>query len=170
MLVTNADCNLSKREADLAIRATNNPPENLIGQKILSLNWAVFASSDYLDRHGRPRSIEELEQHYIISVQVDLEFLPAFKWVSDNISQSNIVSRCNDLVSMSVLAEAGVGLAILPDDQAKPTLQRLFTFVPSGTSDIWTLIHPDMRKCKRLLAFRNYITERFKKEDVFRGG
>ena len=34
--------------------------------------------------------------------------------------------RCNDLVSMSSFAQAGIGVTLLPDDQAKPDLIRLF--------------------------------------------
>lgn len=168
LLVTNSDCNLSRREADLAIRASPAPPDNLVGQKLFSLKWGAYAGPSYIAEYGRPQGIDELGNHRIISAHIDLVFLPAFQWVQSNIAAGNVVARCNDLVSMSALAVAGVGIALLPDDQAKPELERLFTIDFGRASDIWVLIHPDMRGCRRLKEFKDYLIERFRNDPVFK--
>jgi DNA-binding transcriptional LysR family regulator len=67
---------------------------------------------------------------------------------------------------MSALAEAGVGIAILPDDQAKPELKRLFTTEFIHPSNIWLLFHPDMRNCRRLKVFKDYLLERLRNEPL----
>ena len=78
LLVTNKDCDLSKREADLAVRASSAPPEHLVGVKLFSFGWSVYAAPSYLDVYGRPSKTEDLQNHRIISVHEGLEFLPAF--------------------------------------------------------------------------------------------
>jgi DNA-binding transcriptional LysR family regulator len=161
LLVTNKDCDLSKREADLAIRASSSPPDHLIGAKLFSFRWSIYSSQAYLDQHGWPSNETELAEHRIISVSQNLEFLPAFRWIHRNIPESNIVSRCNDLVSIAALAMEGVGLAILPDDQRKPGLLKVFEVDFARNSDIWILNHPNMRDCLRLKTFKSYLIDCF---------
>lgn len=168
LLVTNTDCDLSRREADVAIRASSAPPDYLVGQRLFSLGWSAYAAPIYLAKYGRPASEAELADHKVISAHVDLTFLPAYRWLEKNIPGSRIVARSNDLVSMSALAVAGIGVAILPDDQAKPELERLFRVNFAPTSDIWVLIHPDMKRCRRLKIFRDYLLHRFREETLFR--
>ncbi len=167
LLVTNADCDLSRREADLAIRSCSAPPDYLVGQRLFSLGWSAYAAPAYLEKCGRPADEIELAEHRVISAHVDLTFLPAFRWLEGNVPRDCIVARSNDLVSMSALAAAGIGIAILPDDQAKPSLERLFKVNFAQTSDIWVLIHPDMKRCQRLKVFKDYLIRRFREDSLF---
>ena len=44
VVVSNQALNLSKRDADVAVRATDRPPEALIGRRAASIAWAVFGA------------------------------------------------------------------------------------------------------------------------------
>ena len=44
VVVSNQALNLSKRDADVAVRATDRPPEALIGRRVGGIAWAVFAA------------------------------------------------------------------------------------------------------------------------------
>lgn len=168
LIVANNDLDLSKNEADLAIRATPSPPENLTAHHLFNLNWGAFASKNYIEKHGAPSKLEELQQnHYLVSSYSNLFKLKAFAWVESNIGSNNIVCRCSDLVSMSKAAEAGIGICLLPDDQIKPELTRLFTMPADMTSDIWILMHPDLRGCRRIGLFKEYLIKRFKEDPLF---
>lgn len=166
LMVSNKEYNISRLEADLAIRATNKPPMDLVGRKIFSLQWGAYASHDYIQKYGRARSLDDLKQYLIINSDQELEKLPAFSWLNENVPAENIVMRCNDLMSMSAYAQAGVGIALLPDDQIKPELVRLFELPKNITSDIWSLIHPDMRQCTRLMVFRDFLIHSFRNEKI----
>ena len=45
--------NLSKRDADVAIRPANDPPETLVGRRIAKIAFAVYASPHYLAKHRK---------------------------------------------------------------------------------------------------------------------
>jgi len=167
IMVSNEEYNLSRLEADMAIRATHQPPENLIGRKILSLRWSAYASVKYIEENGRANSLDDLNKHLLISSDKTLSSLAAYQWIEDNINPTTIIVRCNDLMSMSAFAESGVAIAFLPDDQAKPELQRLFELPADIVSDIWMLIHPDMRQCKRLIVLRDFLIEKFRNDPLF---
>ena len=42
VVVANEVLNLSKRDADVAVRATDRPPEALIGRRVAEIGWAIF--------------------------------------------------------------------------------------------------------------------------------
>ena len=109
----------------------------------------------------------DLQNHLLISSNEALIKLPVFQWVEDNLPKDRIIVRCNDLMSMSAFAESGVGVALLPDDQAKPELLRLFELPTDIVSDIWLLIHPDMSRCRRLIVFRDYLCDAFRNDSLF---
>ncbi len=167
LLVGNSDLNLSRREADVAIRATTSPPDNLIGYKLFSLAWGAYAAESYLSQHGVPLDVDDLQQHQLISANSDLGHLPVFGWLDRKLPGSCIVMRCSDLVSMSAAAVAGIGIAPLPDDQAKPELRRCFGLPEDVRSDIWLLIHPDLRHSHRLKLFREFMIRKFQEDSVF---
>ncbi|MBA55181.1 MAG: hypothetical protein CMK89_12070 [Pseudomonadales bacterium] len=169
LIASNADLNLSRREADLAIRATHTPPEHWVGQKLLSLGWAAYASPDYIARQGG--SVTGLEHQQLILAEPNLQHIRAFQWADAQVHQgkgrhSKVVARCNDLMAMSALAVNGAGIALLPDDQFKPQLTRLFSLPAEFKSDIWVLMHPDLRGCKRLLLFKQFISEQLRQDPV----
>ena len=169
LMVSNKKYNLSRLEADLAIRATSTPPMDLVGKKLFTLQWSAYASAEYVNIHGRAKGLTELKQHQHLLIASDqsLSKLPAFAWIEENVPKDQIVMRCNDLVSMSSFAQAGIGVTLLPDDQAKPDLIRLFELEKEITSDIWLLIHPDMRQCSRLITFRDFLIDNFRSDPLF---
>lgn len=167
LMVSNKKYNLSRLEADLAIRATSNPPGDLVGKKLFTLQWSAYASAEYINTHGRAKNLMELKQHLLIASNQALSKLPAFAWIEEKVPKDKIIMRCNDLVSMSSCAQAGIGVTLLPDDQAKPDLIRLFELEKEITSDIWLFIHPDMRQCSRLITFRNFLMDSFLGDPLF---
>ena len=67
------------------------------------------------------------------------------------------MARCNTLNAMSSLAVAGYGIALLPDDQFKPALERLFPIAPEVQSDLWILTHPELRRTERIRLMVNHL-------------
>lgn len=165
LMASNEDYNLSRREADLAIRATSAPPDHLVGQKLFSLRWAAYASPEYVSR--QQQEIASLEGQQVIGANQPLQHLAVFKWAEAHLQKRQIVARCNDLMAMSALAVAGCGIALLPDDQFKPELSRLFCLDDQFRSDIWILMHPDLRGCSRLLLFKQFLSEQLRQHEVF---
>lgn len=168
LLVSNETFNMSNRQADIAIRATNSVPEHLVGRKVADVTWGVFASQRYLENHRcLPQSINELTQHALVGGTGNMRNLSAFRWLEKHHSQQ-IVTRCDELMTMSRFAESGHALAFLPEDQHSPEIQKLFTFAPGGYSNLWLLTHPDIRNVARIKLIMQYLTKAFAEEPVFK--
>lgn len=162
--VGDRDFDLARREADLALRATSQPPEYLVGRRVCALPWWVFAGERYLARRPRPSSMDELIGHPMIGAEASLLRLPAFAWLEATHGESAFVARASDLGSMAALAEAGLGLALLPIDQQAEALVPLFPVEPRQESHLWLLTHPDLRHVARLRVFSDHLIEHLRND------
>lgn len=156
LLVSNSNVNMSTRQADIAIRATPNPPEYLIGRQVSTLNWSLFASHDYVEKTQPLTAFDDLHQHDLISATGELQHLPAFQWIESNYKAS-IEVRADDLTAMASLAQTGHGLAALPEDQHSKHLVKLIPLPHVAPSQLWVLTHPDLRNTQRIKLLMNHF-------------
>jgi DNA-binding transcriptional LysR family regulator len=76
LIITSDALKLSRREADIAVRVTRRPPENLIGHRICKFRFAMYASRKYLKQHGD----KSLEEHQWILTDDGFDQLPPALW------------------------------------------------------------------------------------------
>ena len=153
---TNQLANLTRREADVAIRATNRPPDNMRGRKIGVARSAVYGARAYLDERGYDLPFD---QHDWIGLDETLAHLPEYPWLERHAPPQRIVLRLNNLLHKIELVKTGHGVAPLLCFLAErePALLRLTEPNPLFDTDIWLLSHPDFRQVARILAFTDFI-------------
>ena len=144
---------LSKREADVAIRLSNEPPGHLIGRRLLKYARATYASDDYLARHGSPGELRWIGWNDVV---------PDPQWGRESdYPKVPIRHRIHHSTGQLEAAKAGMGLTMLPCfmGDAEPTLRRL----PPGTAtpdrDIWLLTHEDLRNTARVRTFLAFMAD-----------
>lgn len=164
LLISNLEFNMTNRQADIAVRATPAPPEHLVGRKIRSIKWSVYAGKKY--KPTPPATIDQLTEHKLIGAAGNMKSLPAYLWLDKNFPQQ-IKMRCDELTAMASFVEAGYGLTILPDDQQRPELKKLFIFDQGESSDLWLLTHPDLRHVERIKLVMQHLADSFSKEKIF---
>lgn len=150
LTVANAIASLSRREADVAVRPTPEPPEGLVGRRIAELAIAVYGSRGYLKAAG---TLDERE-HTWIAPDDSLSHLAVAKWL-DRLKPARIALRSDSMQAMCAAAEAGVGLAALPCYLADPR-KELVRFAPPRPDfavGLWILTHEDLRRTARVRAF-----------------
>jgi DNA-binding transcriptional LysR family regulator len=156
VVVSNQALNLSKRDADVAVRATDRPPEALIGRRAASIAWAVFGATDKapetFDVQSDARGAEW------VGFGENLANLKAAKWLKDHAAPERIVYRINTVLGLAEAAATGIGLAVLPCfiGAATEGLSRLTTPVPELANGIWLLTHADLRQTARVRAFMDF--------------
>jgi molybdate transport repressor ModE-like protein len=144
---------LGMREADVAFRVTENPPEDLVGNKLATLQMAVYA------RRGESLAPEDVRR--VISVEHLLQ--EKVNW-EDRYFPDAKVSLVTD--SPAVAADAvkeGFGVAMLPTGigELDPELERIPSIPPETGSEIWLLTHLDIRSNARMRVFRDFMQEYF---------
>ncbi len=159
LVISNEFFSLTKREADVAIRPTRNPPEELIGRRLCGLAWAVFGSKRYLREKPRPRTPVDLARHRLVCGDDGLAHLPAMRWLARHAPHAHVVYRSNSLIAQLFAVRAGFGLAVLPcflaDEDSD--LVRVLSPPPDLMSELWLLTHRDLRQTARVRTFMDFI-------------
>lgn len=161
--------NLSRGEADIAIRIllkSGNPPQELIGAKLVEMHCANYASKSYLASHdlGDAHSASWVGWH-------DESAFP--DWVlSSRYPHLPVKHRVNDPLAQLYAAKAGLGLSMSPCFlfDAEPDLVRLPVDLHWHRFDVWMLSHPDLRDAARFRELRLYLRQRFEQDSALWAG
>lgn len=159
VVASETDYDLSRREADLALRATVAPPEHLVGRKVVDIDWFVMGSRRYLKKHGRPERFEDLAGHRVIGGDAGFRQRPQFAALDETVPRDHLVATSNSLAVMAAMAARGLGLALLPVDQIEPALERLFPVTVGRRAGLWLLTHPDLRGVARIRTVADLAIE-----------
>jgi DNA-binding transcriptional LysR family regulator len=158
---------LSKGEADIAIRAGEPKDEALVGRKIANASWSVYASRAYLERYGRPDNPEDLNGHLVVACGTSIADYPGSRWQRSVGHHATIATRTDDLQGLILAVKAGAGLAAILRFQgdSETELVRVIDDIGIATS-YYLLMHPDMQRTPRVRAFADFVASEIKS---FRG-
>ncbi len=152
---------LAKGEADVALRSGDTEDSVLVGRKIADSLWAIYASKTYIDRHGAPASVAELERHPLIAFEESLSKHRTVSWFKEVAPAATYAARNTSVLGLIYAAKAGVGVAPLPMalGDAEPDLVRVIGPVPELTRAWRILTHPDQRNTARISAFFDFVLQ-----------
>lgn len=161
-----ARANLSRREADLALRIVAPSPEDGAGDYIASrvgkMNFGVYCAtgllpSEPIESDGTA-AWQELDY---ISWGDSWADLPTAKWLHSAFPGKRPVLVCNSLQAQYAAVRAGLGVGMLPCFicDHDPDIQRLDAGRPSLSRDLWLVYHRDLKASRRVIAIRDFVTE-----------
>ena len=155
LLVTNDILDLNRRDADVALRPTRQPEANLVGRRLCDIEFGIYATAGFLARAGG----ESHAERWIGFADRMLE-TPIGAWFSANIDAEKICMRCDSFVGMRSVAEAGIGMALLPCvlGDASAQLVRARSPIEEITTGLWILTHPDLARSARVHAFFDHFS------------
>jgi DNA-binding transcriptional LysR family regulator len=168
ILLSNQSLNLSRRDADVAIRATDHPPETLIGRRAARIVWALYGRADDMpDRRGVD-AMDSLTRNWV-TLGEQFGAFKMVKWVTTHIPPQRIVYRVNTVLGLAEAVESGIGIGYLPCfiADARPALRRLAPPEPDYGTDLWLLTHPDLRRSPRVRIFLDFLAAEIAKRRKF---
>ena len=157
--------NLSKREADIAIRHSRSPPLNLVGRKIAPLPFALFAHKSYLEKKGAIDFPHDADKHHFIFLDESMSFLEAKNWLDQKVENPAGMIQVNSMITLIQLCEAGLGIAAFPDYPKAlldPKLKRITGLPKFKESNLWILTHKDLTRSKRIRLATDFFYEELK--------
>lgn len=148
---------LRRREADVAVRITNEPEDHLFGRKVGVCDFQPFASQQLVDRCGDAYS----ELPWVLwdpsAGATGIE-----QWFHDNVPDQTPVIRVAHTTAMLSLVDEGVGAAVLPVPCAMAAgLTPIGDVIDGFGTDIWCLCHQDLRLSERVRGFLEDVAEGF---------
>lgn len=160
ILSGNRVLDLSRGEADIALRLAETTQPDLICKRVGDISWALYAAESYIQRRGAPPSAVDLSGHDVIAFDETMSNIPGALWLNEHAAGTNVILRGNSIVSVLNATIIGMGLAALPCflAEVEPTLRRL---VPEtlGSREIWLVFHPDVARIARVRRVIDFVTE-----------
>jgi DNA-binding transcriptional LysR family regulator len=158
--ISNTLFNLSKRDADVAIRPAGNPPETLVGRSVAKIAFAVYGSSDYLAASGKSKPLAD---HRWVAPDDSLTATSLARWMRAELPHSEVILRADSLLALKLAAEAGLGLAALPCYLGDTSSGLVCVHAPikAMETELWILTHDDLRHTARIRAFTEFAAQAF---------
>ena len=161
LVATNVIANLSRRDADVAFRATRKPPEHLVGARLGTISAALFGSSEYLGRQAVPLAPEHADW---IALDESLAEHPSVKWRHNRFPKLVPKYRCDSVLSVAGAVVAGMGIGVAPVFlmNGRAGVEIVEGPLPELETDLWMLAHPDSRQLQRVRVMFDFFRDKLK--------
>lgn len=150
---------LAKGEADVALRSGDTSDGQLVGRKVADSLWAVYASRDYVERHGAPASLAQALGHRWAGLDTAMGEHRLTRWMQQAVPATSIAATSSSVLGLVQSVKAGVAIGALPtalgDGDAE--LVRLFGPVPELTRSWRILTTAALRRTPRVDAFFRFV-------------
>ena len=158
LVAAEASLSLTRREADVAIRATSSPPENLVGRAISGLAFAVYGATAYLD--GTDHA-DDPGRHPWVGLDESFDHTTLAHWMKRTVPEASVGYRVNSVAGAVEAVRAGIGLGLLPCGvvDRDPAFRRIGDPVPEADAKLWLLTHEDLRHMGRVRAFLDFMAD-----------
>lgn len=147
----NTALNLARRDADIALRASNAPPDTLVGRRLARMGWAPHASDTVAALPGDAAEWVMLGDALPPRLRAGMASVPA----------ARTAARFDTVGALADAVEAGLGIGYLPClvGARRPTLRRLGPLEPAFATDLWLLTHAELRELPRIRAVLDGIAD-----------
>lgn len=156
---------LTKRDADVAIRATNKLPDNLVGHKIAKLKYGIYGHKSIMEQNNDALGLEQLDwvgdDHSIAHVTTN-------HWRKQEFPNARVRNRYDSLMGKFGAIRNQMGVGFLPHFLAGKAedLICLQSRSEKWHLDLWLLTHPDLRQMNRIKAFVKCAEDVLEKYDL----
>ncbi len=163
LLLEDEELDLSMREADVAVRLRRPTQPDLIQRKLFTVHHHIFASVDYVKKHGIPKSAEDLDRHNILIFGSSASYLNSLTMLQTagraESEPRSVALRVNNAYGLRRAVQAGAGIAILADYLVAPDMNLVQIDLPIDTPEYETyFVYPEeLKDTKRVTAFRDFI-------------
>ena len=164
LVFDNKELDLSTRQADIGIFMRRPKQLNYIQKKLIDLNYHIYGSPKYLEKHGYPKTINDLNKHKFIYFGKGAPS-PVYNpdWalklgMKDNKKRKTCM-RVNSVYGLLLAVQSGVGLAALPDyiTVKQPNIVKVLPNVEGPITEAHFVYPASLKNVARITSFRNFL-------------
>lgn len=149
---------LTRRDADVAVRATKRPPPHLVGKHIGPIRVALYSA-----KKGGARKFTDVEAGKSDWIAPDdaLPEHPSVIWRKRHFPKATPRYRVNSIFSVLELVAMGLGVGIVPLFLAdgRSDVVRLTEPLDECETELWLLTHPESRHLRRVGAVYSHLAQ-----------
>ncbi|MEO0390852.1 MAG: LysR family transcriptional regulator [Pseudomonadota bacterium] len=149
-------------EAHVAIRAGTAPdqPDNVV-QPFMREGMGMFASQDYVAKHGAPNGIEDCAGHRFVAYDIDQSRAPFNRWLAERVPKAAITFRSTDTRTLEHAIVAGAGIGFMPVSEAERhgNLIEVLPREDDWAAPLWLVTHVDLHRTAKVQAFLTFLKD-----------
>ncbi|SCK26567.1 LysR family transcriptional regulator [Vogesella sp. LIG4] len=149
---------LTRRDADIAIRATRRPPPHLVGKQLGHIRVAIYGP-----RHGPAPDLAQVMagQGDWVAPDDALPEHPSVLWRKRHLPKVVPRHRVNSILSVMELVALGMGVGIAPlfIAEGRHDLVRLSEPLVECETELWLLTHPESRHLRRIATVYSHLAQ-----------
>ena len=151
--------NLSRRDADIALRVVRPQHGNVRTRRLGELGFALYASREYVEARGEPQLGNGFAGHDLVEWPADYHAIPQIPWLRRIAYRANISVRSTSHTARLTAALAGLGIVLLACSAAEtaPTLVRLVVDEEPPTQPLWLGVHAELAHREPIRAVLDYL-------------
>jgi DNA-binding transcriptional LysR family regulator len=167
MILTDEELDLSMREADVGIRVRQPVQPDLIQRKLFQIKFHAFAHSDYLKRHGTPKSGADLDGHRLLAFGGRApNYMQNLTWLAtagrNGMAPRPFAMSINNISGLVAAVENGIGVAVLPDYLIRDGsgLVQILEDEEMPVLDAWFVYPEELKSVARVQVFRDFLVSK----------
>lgn len=155
---THGFLNPSKREADIALMLSRPTSGSLIVSKLGDYSLGLYASRDYVARHGMVTDRADLRSRTLIGYIPDLIYWDALRYLEEIDPALTPAITSSSIGVQHAMTVAGAGLCVLHHFMARddPALVPVLPDIVI-TRTYWMVVHADLRRVARVAAVMDWL-------------
>ncbi len=164
LALSNRQEDLLRRDADIAVRMARPTQGALFARRVGSVHLGFYAHRRYLQKHGEPRTLDDLAGHALIGYDRLAPPLEALKTIGFEVSRDLFALRTDSDLAQLAALRAGFGIcACQPaiarrDPDLVPILAGAFGF----DLEAWVVMHEDLKASRRMRLMFDHLVEGLK--------
>ena len=155
---------LGAGEADISLRSTKaeQQPAGLVGRQLCIDDWTLYCSRAYAERHGVPRSLEDLRRHSFIGGGGGNLWVHYQAWLRELGLEDQVAMHHATSGGLLSGVRSGFGIAVLPCivGDADPDLGRCVPPREDHGRKLWLFTHERVRHTPRVRTVIDFLYER----------
>lgn len=161
LISTDKNSDLHGREADIAIRAARPAQPELIARKLRNARGRLYASTDYINKLGRPLSVHKLREANYVGFATDSPYMPLLEQQLGARPERSPIVVDSSLVQWEYVRQ-GMGIGFMLEDVAEqdPLVELVLPENPPLVYEIWLVVHRELRSSKRLQIVFDYLANK----------
>ncbi|MEO5805477.1 LysR family transcriptional regulator [Devosia sp.] len=161
IVASDANQNLLRRDADIAIRMADPTQNALIARRLGDSPMGLFATRGYFDRRGRVASREDLKNHDLIGLDRSDLLIRGFAAYGISLTREQFALRTDDgmLTWNLLLAGAGVGIAQVILAKRHSELEQVDAVSGLGALPVWLVMSEEVRSNARIRRVADFLSE-----------
>ncbi len=168
VLVSNELSNLGRREADIALRNVQPTHPDLIARKICNLAARLYGSKEYLDKIGRPVTVQKLQKADYTGFDRSDVMINTLREFGLTLTQDNfsVVSE-NHLVQWEITKQ-GIALGMMMElvGDREPLVERVLSDSQVIIFPVWLVAHQQLKSSKRIRAVFDMLADSLAAQSV----